>query len=315
VLSTPISMAGIKTDAVISKYSSEAHQNEPDQENLVQSKHKFQQELIFEMFDFKLTKSRFDSLLHHVKENANSLESSLIRELQEKRQLFENEIFQISLKFRTQLTNLMNPEVIPEENSALQDRIKQAIVYFSDKIKIHLTSFFDRAVVETDNKAVKKTIIDSLEKLERESFIRLSCLKECQNGFVTIKYIKTRSGADVDFRSSAKQKATSRTQVAKNIPHPELYLKLKEWRDNLADEQNLPTYMILPQKSLAELVAKLPIERQTLKNIKGIGQAKIGQYGEEIIQMIQDYCIDYKISSVQTELKVKEKKTRNKRTR
>jgi uncharacterized protein YpbB len=45
-----------------------------------------------------------------------------------------------------------------------------------------------------------------------------------------------------------------------------------------------------------------------LKTIKGIGQAKINQFGNEIIAMIRDYCFDQKIAPVQAEINVPEKK-------
>ena len=308
VLSTPISMAGIKTDALIVKYSYEAQQQKPGPEKLAASKHQFQEGLIGELFDFKPAKYRFDSLLRLVKENAHSLDNTLIRDLQDKRQLFETDIFQIGEKFKIQLSRLMAGDVLPEENEELQTRIGQAIAWFTVKVTAHLTSFLEKLTVETDNKAVKKTMIESLEKLERESFIRLSCLKGCQNGFQTIAYLKTRSTADIDFRASSKQKAATQKQSYGNILHAELYYKLRDWRDNLADDQNLPTYMILPQKSMQELLKKLPMTIPALKEIKGIGQAKINQFGNEIISMIRDYCFNNKIAPVQAEIPIREKK-------
>ena len=137
---------------------------------------------------------------------------------------------------------------------------------------------------------------ESLEKLQKEVFIKLACLDNCQGGFETMTYIKLRANAEVDFRPAGKQKLSPQIPRSKNIPHPELYAELKQWRDNLADEKNIPAYMILPQKSILEIMKKLPTTLSGLKKIKGIGQVKVNQFGSDVIAMIKNYCVDHEIS-------------------
>ncbi|MEI7662047.1 MAG: AAA family ATPase, partial [Bacteroidota bacterium] len=126
VLSSPISVSGIKTDALVQHYSSNARQQEPGPEKLFESKHQFQKELVFELFDFRPTRYRFDNLAKLVKEHANILDGALVTELEEKRALCDAEIFQVADKFKVQLERLMEPGVLPEENTALQERVGQA---------------------------------------------------------------------------------------------------------------------------------------------------------------------------------------------
>jgi hypothetical protein len=310
VLSTPISVSGIKSDATVLNYSITARQNEPGPVKLLESKYLFQQELVYELFDFNLTRYRFDSLIGLVNENSKILDDALIRNLPEKRVQVDADVFQIATKFKLQLNALMEPGLLPEENQKLQIRIKQASIYFIDMLKKHLTVFLEQISIETDNKAVKKLLSESVEKFQKEVFIRISCLENSQNGFTTIQYIKVKSKADVDFRPSSRQKTEEYIDFAKNMVHPELYQTIKKWRNNLADEFDIPTYMILPHKSLLELVKRLPTDLADLKAIKGIGPAKIKQYGPEILSMIKDYIIDNNIGSMQTEIPVREKKKR-----
>jgi uncharacterized protein YpbB len=68
--------------------------------------------------------------------------------------------------------------------------------------------------------------------------------------------------------------------------------------------------MILPQKSLHELIKKLPSTPNELKTIKGIGQLKLKQYGEEILTMIKEYCDDRKITPERVEIPVTPKKVK-----
>ncbi|MCX6268413.1 MAG: HRDC domain-containing protein, partial [Bacteroidetes bacterium] len=92
-----------------------------------------------------------------------------------------------------------------------------------------------------------------------------------------------------------KQKLSTQVPRSKNIPQPELYQELRQWRNSMADEKNIPAYMVLPQKSLLELMKKLPTTLPELKKIKGIGQIKVNQFGEDIIEIIKCYCIDHAI--------------------
>lgn len=310
VLSTPISSSGIKTDSVVQNYSNDSQQQEPGSDKLFESKYIYQKDLFFELFDFKSTKYRIDALHKLIQENHGILNGSLLTELQATTDLCDSTIFQIAEKFKFQMSNLMQPATLPEENEGLQGRVKQAVNYFSASIKSNLTPYLEKVSIDTDNKAVGKLLAEALEKLQKEVFIKISCLESCRNGLETNTFIKTRSNSEVDFRPSNKQKSQEQPSYSKNITHPVLYQELKKWRDNLADENNLPVYMVLPQKSIAELVQKLPVNMQALKGIKGIGQAKINKFGEEIITIIKSYCIDYDITSDQVETPVVEKRVK-----
>ncbi|MEI7727307.1 MAG: helix-turn-helix domain-containing protein [Bacteroidota bacterium] len=308
VLSTPISVSGIKTDSLVLKYSNDAQQQEPGPDKLFESKHLFQKDLFFDLFDLKLLKYRLDNFVKIVQENKNILDAAMVSDLQSKQNLCETALFQIAGKFRLQLSNLIQADILPEENSALQERTKQAAIYFISSIKSHLADFPVKINFETDNKAVKKLLTESSEKLQKEVFIKMSCLETSKYGFETISYLKMRSNAEVDFKPLVKQKASPQASFSKSITHPELYQELKHWRDNLADEKNIPTYMVLPQKSILELMKKLPTTLTGLKNVKGIGQAKINQFGGDIIGIIKSYCLDQGIIPAQIEIPVIEKK-------
>ncbi|MEI7663506.1 MAG: HRDC domain-containing protein, partial [Bacteroidota bacterium] len=158
--------------------------------------------------------------------------------------------------------------------------------------------------LETDNKAVKKLLNESLERFQKEIFIRTSCLNCCEKGIGTISYIRAKSAAEVDFRPTSRQKTQDYLQFSKSIIHPDLYTAIKRWRNNLAEEFGIPTYMILPQKSIQELMQKLPTTLPALKGIKGIGQAKIKQYGPDIVRIVKEFCASHEIVAAQFEIPV-----------
>ncbi len=302
VLSTPISVSGIKTDTLVLNYSQDMQQQEPGPGKLLESKHQFQQELLFDLFDFKLTRYRLESLIKLVQENPSIPDAANLAELQAIRSVCETEIFQIAEKFKLQLLNLLHADLLPEANPALQERVMKAAAYFTAQLETQLSLSLEKMSFDTDNKAVGKLLAESLEKLQKEVFIRNACLVKCRGGFETISYLKTRSDAEVDFRPSFKQRTIMEAPSSKSIPHPELYMELRRWKNSLAGELDIPAYMVLPQKSILELVKKLPATLHALKTIKGIGQARINRFGADIIAMIDTYCSENDIAPEQMEI-------------
>ncbi|MFP4118154.1 MAG: UvrD-helicase domain-containing protein [Candidatus Woesearchaeota archaeon] len=63
-------------------------------------------------------------------------------------------------------------------------------------------------------------------------------------------------------------------------------LDLKEWRREKAQESRLLPYMILTDKTLIELVNRMPRSTHDLHDVPGIGPTKIARYGEEILDIL-----------------------------
>lgn len=63
---------------------------------------------------------------------------------------------------------------------------------------------------------------------------------------------------------------------------------LKLWRSEKAREQNLPTYFIASNKELVSVAKYKPARKEELLEIKGFGKHKIENYGEEILEIIEN---------------------------
>jgi ribonuclease D len=61
---------------------------------------------------------------------------------------------------------------------------------------------------------------------------------------------------------------------------------LKKWRLAKASEENLPAYMICPDRTLEHLVMERPATLEALNSIHGLGQSKIARYGGEILEAL-----------------------------
>jgi|AntRauTorckE6833_2_1112554.scaffolds.fasta_scaffold00345_20 ATP-dependent exoDNAse (exonuclease V) alpha subunit len=67
-----------------------------------------------------------------------------------------------------------------------------------------------------------------------------------------------------------------------------MYKRLKAWRSEQASADSKPAYTVLGDKTLIALSAEKPTSRSALKNIYGIGPAKIDSYGDELLKIINN---------------------------
>ncbi|MCR5607394.1 MAG: DNA helicase RecQ [Treponema sp.] len=62
--------------------------------------------------------------------------------------------------------------------------------------------------------------------------------------------------------------------------------ELKQWRIKIAEENNVPPYIIFGDKTINDIAAKKPRTHSELKNIYGIGEEKADRYGSAIIRIV-----------------------------
>lgn len=66
---------------------------------------------------------------------------------------------------------------------------------------------------------------------------------------------------------------------------------LKTWRSEVAVEKRVPAYVIFHDKTLQLLADEMPLFREYLESIEGIGTAKLQQYGSLILEVIRKYVL------------------------
>lgn len=75
----------------------------------------------------------------------------------------------------------------------------------------------------------------------------------------------------------------------------ELFEKLKQLRNKMAREENVPPYIIFSDSTLLDLATYLPLTKTDILKISGFGAFKAEKYGEPFLEAVQDYCIAYKL--------------------
>ena len=68
-----------------------------------------------------------------------------------------------------------------------------------------------------------------------------------------------------------------------------LFTRLKHLRKVLAEENEVPPYVVFSDATLVDMACKLPTTRNTLLDVSGVGQTKLERYGDAFMQLINDY--------------------------
>ena len=292
VLSTPITKNCIKKNSAIATITREIEQNQPGQQLLENSKNSYQQLLLMELFDFKAIQRQLYYLVKIAKEYLGSIDKNLLVEIEKIIASVKFDLSEVSEKFMNQLQQLLMQNKNIETNEMIQDRVKKASIYFSEKTESILWKKFSELQIESDNKSVRKSANEAIDRLREGIHIKLSCLKSCQSGFVTKDYLSVRAKASLDKTETKKAQKISVEQNNNTTDHPKLFSSLKAWRLEKADEMNVPAFIILHQKGLIAIVNNLPTSIDELKKIKGFGKSKIQKWGNEIIKIITEYCTE-----------------------
>ena len=80
------------------------------------------------------------------------------------------------------------------------------------------------------------------------------------------------------------------------VLYPDLYQLLKDLRLKLAQEENLPAYIIFNNASLVDMTNQLPLNVQEFQRINGVGPVKADKYGQAFLDIIQTYYQDKGLS-------------------
>ncbi len=148
-----------------------------------------------------------------------------------------------------------------------------------------------------------------------KELLHFQYLEQSEGQYPVLKL--TQKGKDVLFK---KEPVYLTAPVHIEIPnepvvyqqHPydkDLFEKLKQLRNKIAHEENVPPYIIFSDSTLLDLATYLPLTESDLLKISGFGTFKTQKYGQHFLNTIQDYCFEHKL---ETQINLKQPKEERK---
>ncbi|MCH7919358.1 MAG: helix-turn-helix domain-containing protein [Planctomycetes bacterium] len=290
VLSTPIAAQAVKAHAEVLSFSSDIEKGQPGPQQLTQAKHEYQQQLLLDLFDFEGLHRSLARIIKRVGEQAAALPENPVSWFEAMDRSVREHIMDVAEKFHTQIKTLSSdPTVNLETHEHLQQRVQKGAVYFREKIKDLLLEPLQGLVVETDNKAVRKSVEEAIDQLMGQGELKRTCLAACARGFSVKTTLKVRAEAAIDTRRRGKRKTNLRQEKDVATAHPELYLLLKAWRRKKAEQEKVAPNTVLALKTLISVANQCPRSQTALRRVRGIGARTVQRIGADLLAILTEY--------------------------
>ena len=321
LLSTPLPLSAIMTDSAVSHFIStqpRLAENDPGLEALKDS---FFSSLLLELFDFRGIDNDFDTY-HRASNDALHLYPKFLNSLEERRAAFRTHIMDVAYRTQAFFSRMLPSMKQPGQLLLINDKIKGGAAYFCKQILEILNLIKITPVDNIDNKADRLRLRNAIEALCESLAFKSDMLEtfttadfspdlfmqrkaELIASAVPLpKTRKRREKRDVtliggeNIPSARKGESSARNADSPlstlsdstdsgDIENPVLYERLVKWR--LREAGTRPAFTVLPNKTLMAISAALPTSAKELQGVKGMGRAKIREFGPAILEIVDYY--------------------------
>ncbi len=247
----------------------------------------FTQQLLEDLFSFKEIVAAGEQLGALIKQQQARLNESAISWAGSfNKGLLEDGV--VGLKFIGHVASLINESDVIETNVILQKRISDAANHFIPRLENYISEL-KKHPLTTEHKEVSTPINEKLNELAIAIYICNFHMQYCKGAFSVTPYLQHKLKLAIPrFNLSCYASET----VADNddSPNAELLATLMRWRNMVCSETGSPIYMVANQASLQEISIYLPLSKKDLMLIDGFGKAKADKYGDDILEMVNDFC-------------------------
>ena len=102
---------------------------------------------------------------------------------------------------------------------------------------------------------------------------------------------KTKSGGRFGRKDSTKGKAvpvTAEVEFELDASQEKLLAALRQKRIEIAREEKVPAYIVFSDRTLTDMAVRRPASLESLASVKGVGEMKLGRYGEQFLAVIRN---------------------------
>ena len=128
-----------------------------------------------------------------------------------------------------------------------------------------------------------KDVSDFIEFIISESYLGV------ENGQFPTIYVSEQGKDILTGKVNVFRKVSLVTkQITKDSP---LFEQLRALRRQLAQDAGIPPFVVFSDKTLQDMVVKMPMTEEAFLEVNGVGQAKLERYGEAFMKEIKAYSM------------------------
>ncbi len=162
----------------------------------------------------------------------------------------------------------------------LRGSANQNILRFNhDKLSVY-------AIGKDFSKDKWSVIADTLLEISALSLGEHRALKIENEGF---RILKKQRDVMIEKERFEIKESVKKPKIDIEYEKNEYFEKFRELRAKIAKREGVPAYIVFGDKTLIELSNKLPVDKEGMLEINGIGEVKFERYGEDFLKLCREF--------------------------
>ncbi len=294
VITSEFNPNSVRLDNTLVGFDLQQENNAPTEDSLQRDRRKYLESSVLDLISFLEIKYSLDELSKLNNTEIYKIYTKTSNELTVLIKTFEKEVIEVSYKFQAQLNTIFQAQ----DDKLLNTRLVKAGEYFKEKLAIPKRIFNIANKLEFDNKEIRSKQNTILQKLFLDIEIKSRLLDLSLKEFSHIEYIKTKNQLlstdekeflkDKGIKQEEEKKTIEDTEVL-DVKDQELFEVLRDWKYAKSRELDINASNIITHKSIIQIANLKPINEIELLQIKGMGKVRMKEYGNEILEIVQEY--------------------------
>ena len=284
VLLSPINSNSIMVDSRIQRFSKNNFNEDLLPDFVNRKKRDTLCNMLIKLFSFNLLEVAVLDLKGYVTEFRADF-SDYTPEMVENILSIVQDLSDVGTRFAVQLRKITNAN----DFSLLNSRVNDAKKYFLQRLET-LEKAMDITNVSTKKKERANKFSKFLNEVNKNLQETLFFLKNLDDDISVEQFYMLRHEfvvEKVNYNVYEEEKEDANEQTVDSELIAVIYSKLMAWRNNLAKELDIPSYLIFKKDTIMEMAQKMPDTKDKLLKINGVGKVKAGKYGQECIDIIK----------------------------
>lgn len=284
VLLSPINSNSIMVDSRIQRFSKNNFNEDLLPDFVNRKKRDTLCNMLIKLFSFNLLEVAVLDLKGYVTEFRADF-SDYTPEMVENILSIVQDLSDVGTRFAVQLRKITNAN----DFSLLNSRVNDAKKYFLQRLET-LEKAMDITNVSTKKKERANKFSKFLNEVNKNLQETLFFLKNLDDNISVEQFYMLRHEfvmEKVNYNIYEEEKEDANEQTVDSELIAVIYSKLMAWRNNLAKELDIPSYLIFKKDTIMEMAQKMPDTKDKLLKINGVGKVKAGKYGQQCIDIIK----------------------------
>ena len=284
VLLSPINRNSIMVDSRIQRFSKNNFNEDLLPDFVNRKKRDTLCNMLIKLFSFNLLEVSVLDLKGYVTEFRADF-SDYTPQMVENILSIVQDLSDVGTRFAVQLRKITNAN----DFSLLNSRVNDAKKYFLQRLET-LKKAMDITNVSTKKKERANKFSKFLNEVNKNLQETLFFLKNLDDDISVEQFYMLRHEfvvEKVNYNVYEEEKEDANEQTVDSELIAVIYSKLMAWRNNLAKELDIPSYLIFKKDTIMEMAQKMPATKDKLLKINGVGKVKAGKYGQECIDIIK----------------------------